>query len=463
MMVKFHSRGTGRGSGPVGYLLGKDRDRDGAELLRGDPDSTEQLIDSLKFAKRYTSGVLSFAEQDVSPDVKAKIMDTFERAMMPGLDADQYQCLWVEHQDKGRLELNFVVPNVELTTGKRLQPYYDKADRPRINAWKDITNAVFKLHDPNDPANRQALTIPSDLPRASQEASKAITEGLMAMAGAGAVTSREDVLRALQEGGLTIARETKRSISIENPSGGRNIRLKGALYERDFKLGPELRAEVEAASREYRESTPERVREAREVYQRGVELKRADNQRRYQRPQPEIERVSPQGVAMDRTERVSGVEREFRGVVVDGREDQRELDRAEAAKPSPQTGQSQDLWPPADRGQKRALYRASEGRRGSQRLDSRRQESIETRGLAEHDRTRDAAIERIRGVTERLRSAASGVAERLRGLAGDVRAQLRRDSGLAEAGQQLGKSGRQLEQTAKVMVKQRERGPSLGR
>ena len=343
MMVKFHSRGTGRGSGPVGYLLGRGRDREGATLLRGDPEETEQLIDSLKFAKRYTSGVLSFAEKDVPADTKAKIMDSFERALMPGLDADQYRCLWVEHQDKGRLELNFVVPNVELTTGKRLQPYYDKADRPRINAWKNITNAAFQLHDPDDPANRQALTVPSDLPRATQEAAQAITEGLKGMAGAGLISRREDVLRVLQEGGFKVARETKSSISIENPSGGRNIRLKGALYERDFRFGPELRAEVEAASQEYRASTTDRVREARAVYQRGVELKRADNQRRYQRPQPAPERVGPQGVALDRPEPVPGVERQRRGPVVDRGADRREPDRDRA--PGTDAGAAGDAHP----------------------------------------------------------------------------------------------------------------------
>ncbi|EEZ6074964.1 relaxase/mobilization nuclease domain-containing protein, partial [Escherichia coli O6] len=49
---------------------------------------------------------------------------------------NQYSILWVEHQDKGRLELNFVIPNMELQSGKRLQPYYDRADRPRIDAWQ---------------------------------------------------------------------------------------------------------------------------------------------------------------------------------------------------------------------------------------------------------------------------------------------------------------------------------------
>ena len=38
MIVKIHSRGVGRGSGPVEYLLGKDGNRAGATLDRGDPE-----------------------------------------------------------------------------------------------------------------------------------------------------------------------------------------------------------------------------------------------------------------------------------------------------------------------------------------------------------------------------------------------------------------------------------------
>mgnify|MGYP002225785038 CR=1 FL=1 len=68
-------------------------------------------------------------------------MASFERVLMPGLDKDQYSILWVEHADKGRLELNFLIPNTELLTGRRLQPYYDRADRPRIDAWQTIVKA----------------------------------------------------------------------------------------------------------------------------------------------------------------------------------------------------------------------------------------------------------------------------------------------------------------------------------
>ncbi|WP_182858934.1 hypothetical protein [Klebsiella pneumoniae] len=38
MIVKFHPRGRGGGAGPVDYLLGKDRQREGASVLQGKPE-----------------------------------------------------------------------------------------------------------------------------------------------------------------------------------------------------------------------------------------------------------------------------------------------------------------------------------------------------------------------------------------------------------------------------------------
>ncbi|MBS9044770.1 hypothetical protein KEP75_26365 [Escherichia coli] len=38
MIVKFHARGKGGGSGPVDYLLGRERNREGARVLRGAPE-----------------------------------------------------------------------------------------------------------------------------------------------------------------------------------------------------------------------------------------------------------------------------------------------------------------------------------------------------------------------------------------------------------------------------------------
>ena len=283
MIIKIHSRGIGAGRGPIDYLLGKDRDRQDARLDRGDPEQMIQIIDSTNFAQKYTSGVLSFAERDLDEHQKQQIMDSFERALLPGLDQDQYSILWVQHQDKDRLELNFVVANVELQSGKRLQPYYDRADRPRLNAWKDLVNDHYKLHDPNDPLNKRELCTPNNLPRTKKEASETITNGLLGLAEQGRINNRDDVVKTLEGAGFEIARTTGKSISIKDPDGGQNIRLKGMIYEQNFRFGKELRADIERASQSYRADRNNRVQEARTTLDRLTERKRENNQQRYPR------------------------------------------------------------------------------------------------------------------------------------------------------------------------------------
>ena len=288
MIIKIHSRGIGAGRGPIDYLLGKDRDRQDARLDRGDPEQMIQIIDSTNFAQKYTSGVLSFAERDLDEHQKQQIMDSFERALLPGLDQDQYSILWVQHQDKDRLELNFVVANVELQSGKRLQPYYDRADRPRLNAWKDLVNDHYNLKDPNDPLNKRELCTPNDLPRTKIQACEAITNGLLSVAERGELKNRDDVVKTLENAGFEIARTTKKSISIKNPEGGQNIRLKGAIYEQDFRFGKELRADIERASEAYRADRSNRIQESRATLNRLTERKRESNQLRYPRTEQAV-------------------------------------------------------------------------------------------------------------------------------------------------------------------------------
>jgi hypothetical protein len=100
MIVDFFRHGTGLSKGCLDYLLGEDREREHAQVLSGDVDLTAQLIDSSPFAKKYTSGCLSFYEHDLSDQDKQQIMQNFEQCIFPGLNPDQYQVLWVQHQDK---------------------------------------------------------------------------------------------------------------------------------------------------------------------------------------------------------------------------------------------------------------------------------------------------------------------------------------------------------------------------
>lgn len=439
MIVKFTPRGTGRGSGPVGYLLGRDRDREGAELLRGDPDQTEALIDSSNYAKRYTSGVLSFQESDLDAATKATIMETFEQALLPGLDADQYDCLWVEHRDKGRLELNFVVPNVELTSGRRLQPYYDRADRPRIDAWKTLTNDTYGLHDPNDPANQRALTYPANLPRDRVEAQRKITDGLLQLAECGEINNRSDVVAALEGAGFDVTRQTKTSLSIAAPDDGKPIRLRGLLYERDFKNGDGLRAEVERASREYREGRQERLREARERLNTGVERKREENQRRYPRPESALEtdriaELDGRGHSRDRDANVERWSHHWNDLVHE------QPDRADS--------DSQSDFGAASRGRSGDPVGLLRRQPEAVRTDRRERPSLQGRlpdtGELLDDRTRTGAIARLRRFTGQLRETATGMATRLREFADHVRGHAARQPGLKTPGDELEQAGQRL-------------------
>ena len=293
MIVKFFTNGTGGSKGVFDYLL-KDKEqpdgkRLGAEVLRGDIDNQALLIDSLDFKQKYTSGCLSFTEtaNQVTQEQKNALMDGFEQTIRAGLDVDRVAVSWIEHRDKGRLELNFVFANVDLEHGRAFQPYVHSVDKRRVNAWKDMQNIEHGFTDPNDPAKKRLMAQRDNLPRDVKDTRQAITEGLHALIIEGAITNREGVVQALKDGGFEIARETDRAISIKNPTGKRNIRLTGGLYERDFNFSREVQNTVTAASEDYRARSTERYDAAKQLYDSEIKRKRDYHQTRHGKPRLE--------------------------------------------------------------------------------------------------------------------------------------------------------------------------------
>lgn len=425
MLVKVFSRGSGGGRAPCKYLLGGDGitpEREGARVLAGDPATTIELIDGNDYARRYTSGVLSFEEQadSLTDEQKREIMHSFEQCIFAGLDADQYDVLWVEHSDKGgRLELNFLIPNVELTSGKRLQPYYHGADKPRVNDWKDCINHEYGLADPNDPLRRRTLVTAKDAPRNKKEAAEAITSGLEALIASGAINDRADVVAALQSAGFDVVRQVKGSISIADPDGGRNIRLKGAIYEQDFRAGRDLQTDVERASREYRDRATERYAATRKRYQERLATHAERNRGQYPRPIGNSERGIDSDLA--RTLTAGGNVALDSGI-------HRHIDRIGDVLPNHDTDTAHHRTAEPRRG--------AEGIRGEHQPMQERQRPSPLRGshtdserLADrergdgihgnsairgtHDRDGTTVIERIRRAAERTRTHSSAVGKRI--------------------------------------------------
>ena len=298
MIVEFFNRGTGGSDGPIDYFLGKDRNREHAKLLAGNLEEVAELIDSSPYVKRYTAGCLSFFEDDLSDIKKKNLMAAFEKTLFPGLTSEQYRIVWIEHRDKEyvekneetgeekkqyRLELNFLIPNVEITTGKRLQPFFAKADLNRVDDFKSIVNHKYQLLDPDDPMNRRSVKIAKNLPQDKKdfisamntEVALAITEGL--------VSDRESLKLWMTDIGLEITRITKNQISVKNPNNpnGKPIPLKGEFYEQNFRYSEKSAELKREASERYRREADSRYTNCIERYKRLCESKSKYHIERY--------------------------------------------------------------------------------------------------------------------------------------------------------------------------------------
>ncbi|AME02438.1 relaxase/mobilization nuclease domain-containing protein [Moraxella osloensis] len=340
MLLKFFKRGgtdddrrTLGGSAVKNYLLGtNDQPRKKARVLLGDPDEVTEIINGLPFAKVYTSGCLSFHEDDKLTEAqKFDIMADFEAMMFVGLEPYQYTSYWVEHTDKGRVELNFVFPNVELISGNHLQVYYHNRDLNLVNSWKNLTNDKYGFINPSDLENRRDVTpsIGPNLLKDWDQSNKqkiidklkhyqsiedfkqqltdvVLTQAALRQQTDEPLTCQDDVAKLLEDFGFEISRRGKDSISIKNPDPTKkNIKLKGVIYERDVtqsiisyiaqRTGPNPAANpIPAGTRE------DQLRTAETIFPSELEKRRERHYQRYDENLRAARAVSKQQSKLER-------------------------------------------------------------------------------------------------------------------------------------------------------------------
>lgn len=284
MLVKFFSGGTGKGKTPVEYLT-RETDSRGVrrsplpEVIKGNPNQVIQLIDSVDFKYKFHSGVISFAPEDEPTEEQQQaIIDSFEKTAFAGLETDQYDILWVRHShtSNGRIELHFVTPRVELTTGKSMsiappgwQDYYCH--------WRDKWNYQHQWSDPTDPTRArtyqpgyQALRDAQDkrlelagLPtKKKSDYRKIITNYITEKIRLGDIQDRSDVINTLNNADIKVTRQGTNYITITNDQIGQKIRLKGGIYSASWRLGQRPTAEIGKGQKENRADTQTRIREA---------------------------------------------------------------------------------------------------------------------------------------------------------------------------------------------------------
>ncbi|WP_187431747.1 relaxase/mobilization nuclease domain-containing protein [Roseobacter fucihabitans] len=258
MLIKFFRNGKGAGAGPVGYLVADKvlayndnrdliRDADGhpmtvtrdplPEVLRGNPDRTEALIDASRHQWTYRAGVISFAATDApNEEQQAEVMDHFERLAFAGLDPTQYEVLWVRHAHEDRVELHFCTPRLELTSGRSLNiapPGYQNA----FDSLRDVMNQRHGWADPMELERTQEVRDIIETPSRAHGRDE-LHAWVLDQVSVGLITDRGSMLDALTDAVFDIPRAGKAYLTAQDPDTGERWRLKGEIFHENWQADP---------------------------------------------------------------------------------------------------------------------------------------------------------------------------------------------------------------------------------
>lgn len=255
MVIKFFSNTMGGSSASVKYLLNERVEQGTARVLSGDEKVTRALIDSMVNRQKTCVGCLAFTEKEhISEKQKEQIMKEFEYALMPGMK-NRFNILWVEHTDKINLELNFVIPKIDLESGKSYNPYYHEVDFKRIETFQELINTKYDLSNPKEPIRQQnakKLKFESIEAKNYKELEKILKE----LVAQGVIKSRDELIKECKKANIEITRQNEEGLSLKLPNAARAKKFKGGIYAEQFRGLESIAGEItdiETRQREFKQ------------------------------------------------------------------------------------------------------------------------------------------------------------------------------------------------------------------
>jgi len=237
MHIKFLKHGTGSTKKAVNYLTRaidhKGKIRPEVKVLRGNPSLIAELGEGITFKHKYRSAVIAFAPGDrIDQERKNEVLNEFERLAFAGLEGNQYTYLAIDHGD----HIHIIAPRIELTTGRSMNiapPGWQKT----YDVLRDYFNTKYNWKSPDieaNPQNKRVANIENlDLPKDVKKAKELINNAVLAAIEQGVIKNHSDTKAYLAKIG-EITREGKDYISIKPKGFKKAIRLKGAIYEKEF-------------------------------------------------------------------------------------------------------------------------------------------------------------------------------------------------------------------------------------
>ncbi|MHD0650914.1 relaxase family protein [Pseudomonas aeruginosa] len=216
-------------------------------MIEGDPEAFQLLCDGLSFKHQYTSGVLTFSPEetakiDATPGLKETILEDFKAFAFAGVPEGSRSFLAVEHRHTGRLEMHYLIPRVNLDSGRYFNPFppnyngkrgagQNKGFLAENDAYIDYACQRFGLQNPRDPAIARAAKRASDFdPRAKDK--RAINDHIIDLVASGDITSREDIVNFFKNAGATITRNGDTYLSVKFEGDKKAMRFEGKIYDK---------------------------------------------------------------------------------------------------------------------------------------------------------------------------------------------------------------------------------------
>lgn len=236
------------------YLLANET----ARVVRGDPDFTKWAIHHSPsgLRQRFTAGVINdLTELDRRHD--KKLLDELQRMFLAGRPESSMVWCVIEHTDKGKRELHFVVVIFDLCFGKHVHPYIDVIDRHGFAAWAEHFALLHGLKTPLDKLRRKPPFKHMRLKNTEITFLREVWVKVHLLVRKNVIKSRKDLEKQLAIAGYQVRCHSHGGKPLEQPEiigpHGVKLRLKNSIYyHRDFgepSLKPLNRSNPEAVKK----------------------------------------------------------------------------------------------------------------------------------------------------------------------------------------------------------------------
>jgi hypothetical protein len=279
MICKFFRTGksTKSASKQINYLLNERVENETAKCVYGNPELTKKIIFGIENEYKFSAGVMSF-EEHINQKQRDEIIEHFKKTFFCGLDENQYNLLVVEHQDKNRSELHFIIPRLELKNGLAYNPFFHTRDFKKKDLFQDFINAKYNFTSPHQIEKKEIFKINTSNKKELQAfVDNFVKEELEK----GTISNADDLKKALNKLGFSINRHGKNYVSLEIEN--QKFRMKGEVYGKDFRDITEVRRKQEELQAKH---IPRNSREFAKIEQKLEEIisyQAKQNHRKYNR------------------------------------------------------------------------------------------------------------------------------------------------------------------------------------